>query len=162
MGPNAITEKEIAEIKEEYEENERQKHNFTISVIDLFRYDSLRNITVVSLILHFLISYSFNLPQMVVKDYAIGVHWGSIILGFSEVLSSLLCLIVINLMKRKTALYTAQIGGLLASVPIFLFASCSTSVEVCGLAQSITQICGIFVFRFFASLGYNFFYVSQY
>ena len=47
-------------------------------------------------------------------------------------------------------------------MPIFLFASCSTSVEVCGSAQSIIQICGIFVFRFFASLGYNFLYVNQY
>lgn len=83
MPPNSISKKEIAEIKEEYEENERQKHDFKISVFDLFRYDSLRNITVISLLLHFLISYSFNLPQMVVKDYAIGIYWSSIILGSS-------------------------------------------------------------------------------
>lgn len=66
------------------------------------------------------------------------------------------------MIKRKSALYIAQVGGLLVSVPIFLFASCSTSVEVCGQFQSIIQICGLFVFRFFASLGYNFFCINQF
>lgn len=70
-------------IKEEYEENERSKHSTAISAIDLLRYDSLRNIVIVSIILRFFVSYEFNVPELVLKDYALDIHWGGIILGFS-------------------------------------------------------------------------------
>jgi hypothetical protein len=98
---------------------------------------------------------------MVVKDYAIDMHWSSIILGLSEVLCSVICFFIINVMKRKSVLYFAQIGGLLVSIPIFLYASCSTSVDVCGSTKSYLQISGLFCYRFFASLTYNFFCVYQ-
>jgi hypothetical protein len=99
---------------------------------------------------------------MVVKDYAIDMHLSSIILGLSEVLCSVVCFFIINVMKRKTVLYIAQVGGLLVSIPIFFYASCGTSVDICGSTKSIIQISGMFVFRFFASLAYNFFCVNQY
>lgn len=55
-----------------------------------------------------------------------------------------------------------QILAILSSAPIFLFASCTNSVEQCGVLSSVVQISGIFFFRFFVSIGYNVFYMAQF
>jgi hypothetical protein len=53
-----------------------------------------------------------------------------------------------------------QILAILVSAPIFFFASCNDSVEKCGVLSSVVQISGIFLFRLFATIGFNTFYMA--
>lgn len=49
----------------------------------MFRYDSLRTISIVSITLHFLISYQFNVPELIIADYALDIYSAGVILGSS-------------------------------------------------------------------------------
>ena len=51
---------------------------------------------IVSIILRFFVSYEFNVPELVLKDYALDIHWGGIILGFSEILASVICYFMVD------------------------------------------------------------------
>jgi hypothetical protein len=101
-------------------------------------------------------------PELIVKDYALDIYWSGVILGSSEIFSSILCYFIVDHLKRKQVIYLAQLLGIGITLPIFIFASCGSSVEECGVLLSVIQIVGLFVFRFFITVGYNFFYMAQY
>jgi hypothetical protein len=101
-------------------------------------------------------------PELIVKDYALDIYWSGVILGSSEIFSSILCYFVIDHFERKQVIYLAQFLGIITSIPIFIFASCGISVEECGVFSSVMQIVGLFIYRFFVTMGYNFFCMAQY
>jgi MFS family permease len=101
-------------------------------------------------------------PELIVKDYALDIYWSGVILGSSEIFSSILCYFIVDHFERKQVIYLAQLLGIVVTLPIFIFASCGSSVEECGVLSSVMQIVGLFLFRFFITVGYNFFYMAQY
>lgn len=50
---------------------------------DLFKFRSLRMMTIISIILHFLISFEFNVPELVLEDYAMNIYLNGIVIGSS-------------------------------------------------------------------------------
>lgn len=65
-------------------------------MLDLFRYDSLRTISILCILLHFFISFEFNVPELSVQDYALNIYESAIILGSSEIISSTLCIFLVD------------------------------------------------------------------
>ena len=80
-----ITTEDISRAKGIYENNmqiERSKdHTFTI--MDLFRFKSLRKITVVASAVHFLVGLEFYIPAFIVDKYELGLYISGLVVGSS-------------------------------------------------------------------------------
>lgn len=63
--------------------NEAEKHDYTFSIIDLFRYNSLRFFTILNILLHFVIWFQFSIPEIALKDYSQNMYVNGIIIGSS-------------------------------------------------------------------------------
>ena len=61
---------------------ERSKdHKFTI--LDLWRFRSLRKITLVASAIHFLVSLEFFIPAFIVDKYELGLYISGLVVGLS-------------------------------------------------------------------------------
>lgn len=127
--------------------------------MDLFRYKSLRNITIISLILHFLISLQFSAPELALKDYDLDLYLNGIIIGFSEVIAACLCYFIVDLYARKKVILLTQILAILITVPVLILA---VSDGQGPLWEKLVQTGCIFIFRFLSTVSYNFFYMMMY
>jgi hypothetical protein len=76
--------------------NSKGKHDYLISIFDLFRYSSLRFITILSIVIHLLISFQFLAPGLALKDYSLSIYTNSTLLGFSELLASIVCYFIVD------------------------------------------------------------------
>lgn len=122
---------EVALVSKEYLDNELNKHDYAFSVIDLFRFKSLQTISIISVVIHFFISFEFNAPEMVLNDFAMNIYFNGVIIGFSEIFASVYCYFLVNNTQRKKAIYVTSTLGLAVACFVLLFASCSSGEE-CG------------------------------
>jgi len=95
--------------------------------MDLVRFKSLRSITIIFCCIRCLLTFEFNVPELVLDDYAMDIYINGIIIGSSEIFASVFCYFFINSFKRKTAIYVTSLLGIAVSLPVFLFASCKDS-----------------------------------
>jgi hypothetical protein len=91
-----ITVEELAHLKHEYEQNTMKKHDYIVSFVDLFRYNSLRLVSVLLTLLTFCISLEFYMPQLVLSTYDLDIYLNGVILGSSQVVSSYFSYLFIN------------------------------------------------------------------
>ena len=124
-----------------------------ISVLDLFRFDSLRTLTLVSLVLHYFAAFQFIAPEIAIRNYSLSIYTNGVVIGLAEVFGSILCYFIIDHFARKKVIYITQTICIATSVPVFIFFACSDGN--CPMATKILQIAGLFIFRFAATVAYN-------
>ena len=74
---------EIVEVRRDYDENLRNRHDYRLSVCDLFRYRSLRCLTLSCLCFRFFINFQFTGTGLMLKQYATNIYINGMILGLS-------------------------------------------------------------------------------
>ena len=119
----------------------------------MFRYKSLRTLTIVSLVLHYATSFQFVAPEISIRSYSLSIYTNGIIMGLAELAGSILCYFIIDHFARKKVIYITQSICIATSVPVFIFFACSDGN--CPMATKILQIAGLFIFRFAATVAYN-------
>ena len=116
-----ITTEDISRAKGIYENNmqiERSKdHTFTI--IDLFRFKSLRKITVVASAVHFLVGLEFYIPALIVDKYELGLYISGLAVGLSEFLAYPLCYFMISRCGRKITAIVGYSISLICAIILF-------------------------------------------
>jgi hypothetical protein len=83
--------------------------------------------TILSIILHFLISFQFNSPELALQDYSLNVYLNGIVIGLSEVIACLASFFLVDNFKRKKIIYLTEFLALACSVAIIVFATCLSS-----------------------------------
>jgi hypothetical protein len=121
---HGLTLEGVKEIKEEYDENQKKKHAKVFSIIDLFRYESLRSQLFPMCSLRFIVFFLYYVPALQLGQFDINIY-------INGLLSALTKLVVIPIqyyllkMERKTMGYGLFILTSLLAIGIyFSFATC--------------------------------------
>lgn len=129
-------------------------------MLDLFRFASLRNLTIVSLVLHYVTSFQFAAPGIAIRNYSLSIYTNSVMIGIAEIIGAIVCYFTIDYCARKRMMYISQAICFCTSLPLFIFLSCSDGK--CSEFAQILQSVGLAIFRFAATISFNFFYAQQY
>ena len=104
-----IRDEEIDNIREEYKENELANQQHKISALDLFRFESLRVPTLLSLGMHFCIAYQFNATELVLNDFEMDFYLNGVILGSSHFFATIAALYGVNECPRKLGIIGSEV-----------------------------------------------------
>ena len=104
------------------------------------------------------IYYGFVAPQVVLKDYALDIYTGGMIVSVSEIVAPIVGLFLPREMEKKTLILgTSVLAGILSCV-LYFCASCDRDEE-CSNTTKVMQAIGVCVFRFFGCLNRTVFIV---
>ena len=95
------------------------------------------------------------------SDYSGNIFLNGIIIGSSEILGSILCYFIVDNFRRKKVIIITSFLGVATSLLSFQFGACSSGQE-CSSFSLMIQTGGLFLFRFFITVCYNFFYMAQF
>lgn len=150
---------EIEEIKSRQcsGNNTSQGNGRRFSILDLFKFNSLRGMTLMLILLQCTIIFEFYAPALMLDKFKMNIFINGLVVGISELISYPICYLLIMKTKRQFIAY-----GCFATT----FA-CSTILtfmwnqedENPDIGKSIGVLVFIFIFRFAISLEYTFFYV---
>lgn len=85
--------------------------------------------TILSIILHFLISFQFNAPELALQAYSLNVYLNGMVIGSSEVVACFASFFLVNNFKRKKIIYLTEFLALAFSVALIIFATCLSSED---------------------------------
>lgn len=88
------------------------------------------------------------------------IYTNGVVIGLAELLASVACYFIVDDYARKKIINITQIVCLVSSVSVFFFFACTGGN--CSATAQIMQTVGITIFRFAATIAYNFFYIMQY
>jgi MFS transporter, OCT family, solute carrier family 22 (organic cation transporter), member 4/5 len=88
----------------------------TFSILDLFRFKSLRFMTLILILLQCTIIFEFYAPALMLDQFNLSLFINGMVVGFSELISYPLCYVMITRIKRKHAAYGCFLMTLLCSV----------------------------------------------
>ena len=136
---------------------ERSKdHKFTI--LDLWRFESLRKITLVASAVHFFVSLEFFIPAFIVDKYELGLYISGLAVGFSEFLAYPLCYVMISKYgRRKTSIVGYSISLVCAILLFFAWDQGSSRNQ--SFVTSIFVLVLVFIFRFVVTVVYTYLFV---
>jgi MFS family permease len=157
-----LTVEEIDNIKEAYSQssNERggsQKQS-RFSVVDLFRFKSLRGMTLMLILLQCTIIFEFYAPALMLDAFQLNIFINGLVVGVSEIIAYPICFYLIMRTRRQTVAYVCFAANFLCSV-LLIFLWDQGSEQAPDIGSSIGVLLLIFVFRFAISVEYTFFYV---
>jgi hypothetical protein len=147
----------ISEIKENYTRSMAEHAHSSYTILDLFRFHSLKATTCLLVVLQVIIALEFYAPALMLDQFKLSLFVDGVVVGASEFVSYPLCYILISICNRRTIAYGCFIATLFCSVLLlFLWSQGSESPK---LSESIEVLVLIFVFRFAVSLEYTAFLV---
>ena len=71
------------------------------SLLDLFRYKSLRNITIICALVDLIIEFVYDGTILSLDKIGINVYWDQILVGLVEIFAAIYCSWVVVRVKRK-------------------------------------------------------------
>jgi hypothetical protein len=83
--------------------------------------------TILGIIIHFLTSYQYSVPELALKDYSLSIYFNGILIGLSGVCANILSFFIVDHYERKMIIYISEIFCICVSVLIFVFFSCINS-----------------------------------
>ena len=102
--------------------------------------------------------FGFMAPQVVLKDYALDIYTGGMIVSVSEIFAPIVGLFLPRgIEKKRLILGTSILAGVLSCV-LYFFVSCHRGEE-CSSTTKLWQGMGVCVFRFFGCLNRTLFIV---
>ena len=103
-----LSEMELKKIKIDYEEHLKGKTHLVdkhFSVLDLFRYKSLRSMTLILIFIQVLVIFGFFAPILMLEKFHLSLFFNGFVLGLSEFIAYPVCYFTISTMKRRTTAY---------------------------------------------------------
>ena len=127
------------------------------SVLDLFKFKSLRGMTLMLILLQCTIIFEFYAPALMLDKFKLDIFINGLVIGVSEILSYPICYFLIMKTRRRLAAYACFAATFLCSAVLtFMW---EQEDEDPDIGKSIGVLVFIFVFRFAISVEYTFFYV---
>ena len=127
------------------------------SVLDLFKFKSLRGMTLMLILLHCTIIFEFYAPALMLDKFKLDIFINGLVIGASEILSDPICYFLIMKTRRRLVAYACFAATFLCSAVLtFMW---DQEDEDPDIGKSIGVLVFIFIFRFAISVEYTFFYV---
>lgn len=127
------------------------------SILDLFRFNSLRGMTLILVLLQCTIIFEFYAPALMLDKFKLDIFINGLVVGVSELISYPICYVLIMKTRRQFVAYACFAATFVCStVLIFMW---NQEDENPDIGKSIGVLVFIFIFRFAISLEYTFFYV---
>jgi hypothetical protein len=128
-------------------------------VIDLFRYPSLRWLTIFLIIVQVAISFIFFAPNLMLNDFQLNIFINGAVLGTSYVLSEIFCYAVVKNFKRKNLAILSMATILVCSIALIFVYRPKTDGEVLPLSGNIGILAALFIITFCVSAEFTYFYI---
>ena len=74
--------------------------------------------------MRFLINFEFYAPQLVLESYATDIFVNGMVIGLSEVVSTLTVIPIIDHFSRRWTIFGTSLIGVVLCVPLLAFYSC--------------------------------------
>lgn len=149
-----VTVEEIGSLRDLYEQNHfRESDSQNFNILDLFRFPSLKGMTLLLVSIEMIISLLFFAPALMMDQFRFNIFVDGLVVGFSELLAYPLCYFLIMLFSRRGMAFFCF--SLTTATSLLLFFTWSDSpTQGNGLLLVL-----IFVLRFTITVEYTFFYV---
>lgn len=152
-----VNEIEDVKIKFGKGSNTSEKKERRFSILDLFKFKSLRGMTIMLIILQCTIIFEFYAPALMLDKFKLNIFINGLVVGVSELISYPICYFLIMKSKRQLIAYACFAATFLCSTILtFMWDQEDENPDV---SKSIGVLAFIFLFRFAISLEYTFFYV---
>jgi OCT family organic cation transporter-like MFS transporter 4/5 len=115
---------EIEEVKRNYAsgDNNNSKEQKRFSILDLFKFKSLRGMTLMLILLQCTIIFEFYAPALMLDKFKLDIFINGLVIGVSEIISYPICYFLIMKSKRQYAAYACFAGTFICSfVLIFMW-----------------------------------------
>jgi MFS transporter, putative metabolite:H+ symporter len=127
------------------------------SILDLFRFGSLRGMTLMLILLQCTIIFEFYAPALMLDKFKMNIFINGLVVGVSELISYPICYFLIMKSRRQFIAYGCFAATFVCSAILtFMW---NQEEENPAIGESIGVLAFIFLFRFAISLEYTFFYV---
>jgi hypothetical protein len=136
-------------MKNEYKEEMTVDKSVALTFLDLFRFSSLRMITVCSMLLFFSVNILYNAPQMLIDQIGFDFYLNGIIINCSELTTFFFTYFLITQVQRRLLNITTSTVSLVCSI-ILIFAHSCTG-ETCSHSNGFEMVM-IFIMRFAVSI----------
>jgi MFS family permease len=134
-----------------------QRKNFT--VVDLFCYKSVRNITVGLIVLNIVLGLLFFGPVLILSEFELNIFVEGLVVGLSEFVSYPLCYYLITRTKRQLLAYRCFAVAAACQILLIFVWNQGATANFSSTYESCLLMLLIFVFRFAISVEYAFFFV---
>lgn len=115
---------QIRRVRKTYEaklEGEIHEKKHTFSVLDLFRYNSLRMMTLMLILLQCTIIFEFYAPALMLDQFKLDIFINGLVVGVSEIISYPICYYMITRIRRRSVAYVCYFLTFACSV-VLIFA----------------------------------------
>ncbi len=109
----------MKEIKDEYDENQRKKHAKVFSIIDIFRFKSLRSQLFPMGANRFIIAFLFFGPALLLDKFQLNIYIDGLVIAFSKLWAMLAQYLLIKI-PRRTANYILFTATLIFAIGLYL------------------------------------------
>jgi OCT family organic cation transporter-like MFS transporter 4/5 len=142
----------LEDIKNVMDNEQVEEYNQTITPLDLFRFPSLRIITICGSIISIATYMMYFGPILIVGQIGFDIYTTNVVLNSSDLLVYYpLFLIIDKIRRKKTAIILMSVAAAVAGVLVFVVvpSDCNGSCS-----QIVVQLVLVFVFRFCISMLY--------
>lgn len=119
-----------------------------LTYIDLFRYKSLRKITISSMILFFSSSILFFMPLNLVTQFGFNFYLNGLIINLSELISFPFSLYFVRTLKRRVFICRCLVVAFMASFILVFIDNNRICVNNCWNIRMVGELLLFFLLRF--------------
>ena len=130
-----------------------------LTYIDLFRYKSLRRITIPSMILFLSSSILFYMPFYLVTQFGFNFYFNGLIINLSELISFPFCLYSVRTLKRRGFVCMCLVVALLASFILVFIDKNRICTQNCWNVRMVGELGLFIILRFFICMEFQIIYV---
>jgi len=138
-------------VKIAWDNSNKHNSNQNFTVLDLFRFKSLRKLTCLLVLTFITIMLGFYVPALMIDQFNFSIYTSALVLSVSEIAAYPLVYFIINCFKRKVIAHFC-FGFAFACAVVLLFIWSPGSTQNRDVAENLGTLVAIFLFRFFITI----------
>lgn len=121
----------------------KKKNQLSFSMVDLFRYKSLRLDVICCCIFHFFIFFNYCAPLLALDQFSSDIYLIDVIFSLATLISAVGSYYMIDDLPRKKTVYYSMALTLLLIIPSYFASNCGLQCHTIKTIQTISM----FLFR---------------
>jgi hypothetical protein len=134
-----------------------EKKYFTF--VDLFRYVSLRSMSMHLGLVAFSVGFLYYAPVMLIDSFGFDFYLNGVLLNFSELVTYAVSFFLIGDLKRRKLAIWMFTAGLACSIVLFFLHSDAICLQNCWNAKTVFELITVLILRFAVALEFQVFLI---
>ena len=150
----------MKELQSKYKSSLKQTKSRSFSMLDLFRFKSLRYMTLIFIFLDFSIDLEFFSPTFMLDQFKFSIYINGLVVQSSQIISSIIICFLVYRVKRKVYAYISFAVIMVSSIAL-VFIWDQNNEEVTDVGANAVVLALIFVIQFTITAEFSLFITNM-